>query len=92
MGHPAVALAACIGLPHPRWDERPLLVVQLREGADPCGDALIAHLAARVAKWWLPDDVVFVEAVPLAATGKINKVALREQFSGYVWAAVASRS
>ncbi|MGF1625063.1 MAG: long-chain fatty acid--CoA ligase [Alphaproteobacteria bacterium] len=92
MGHPAVALAACIGLPHPRWDERPLLVVQLREGAEPCGDALIGHLAERVARWWLPDDVVFVEAIPLAATGKINKLALRQQFSGYVWAAVASRS
>jgi acyl-CoA synthetase (AMP-forming)/AMP-acid ligase II len=85
MGHPAVALAAVIGLPHPKWEERPLLVVQLKAGADPCGEALIAHLAERVARWWLPDDVVYLDAIPLAATGKINKMALRQQFSGYVW-------
>ena len=87
MGHPEVALAAVIGLAHPRWDERPLLVVQATPGAAPDRDALIAYVAERVLRWWVPDDVVFVEAIPLAATGKVDKRALRTRFAGHVWPA-----
>jgi fatty-acyl-CoA synthase len=87
MGHPAVALAAVIGLAHPRWDERPLLVVQARPDTAPDRDDLIAFVADRVLRWWVPDDVVFVEAIPLAATGKVDKRALRTRFAGHVWPA-----
>jgi fatty-acyl-CoA synthase len=85
ISHPALAQAAAIGLPHPRWDERPLLVVVLREGAQASVAEVIDHLASRVAKWWLPDAVVFVEALPLTATGKISKKHLRLQFQDFAW-------
>jgi fatty-acyl-CoA synthase len=80
LSHPAVAMAACIGVPHPKWDERPLLVVVLRPGQAVSRDALLAHYAGRVASWQVPDDVVFVEQLPLGATGKVQKNLLRERY------------
>jgi fatty-acyl-CoA synthase len=76
--HPAVAMAAAIGVPHPKWDERPLLLVTLRPGASADPEALKAHVAARVAKWWTPDEVRIVDALPLGPTGKVLKRELRE--------------
>ena len=80
MAHPAVALAACIAVPHPKWDERPLLVVQRKPGWDVSRDALLDFYSGKVATWWKPDDVVFVDEIPLGNTGKMLKSALREQF------------
>jgi len=84
MGHPAVAMAACIAVPHPKWDERPLLVVVRKPGADVTTEALLEFYRGKVAKWQVPDDVVFVDAIPLGATGKMQKIKLREQFRDYV--------
>jgi len=84
MSHPGVAEAAVIGLPHPKWDERPLAVVVPAAGAELTRDDVLAHLASRVAKWWLPDDVVFVDELPHTATGKISKLTLRERFRDHV--------
>nr|WP_321394852.1 long-chain fatty acid--CoA ligase [Emcibacter sp.] len=83
MGHDAVALAAVIGMAHPKWEERPLLIVQLKEGGEATKAELLAFLEGKVAKWWIPDDVQFVDQVPLTATGKISKLNLRQQFEGY---------
>jgi fatty-acyl-CoA synthase len=80
MGHPAVAMAACIAAHHPKWDERPLLVVVKKPGAEVTRDDLLAFYEGKVAKWWVPDDVVFVDAIPLGATGKMQKNVLRERF------------
>ena len=84
MGHPAVAMAACIGVHHPKWDERPLLVVVRKPGAEVTAAALLKFYRDKVAKWQVPDDVVFVDAIPLGATGKMQKIKLREQFRDYV--------
>jgi fatty-acyl-CoA synthase len=83
MGHPAVAEAAVIGVAHPKWDERPLLVVVKREGQELSVAAMLDFLRPKVAKWWVPDDVVFVAALPHTATGKISKVELRKQLAEY---------
>jgi acyl-CoA synthetase (AMP-forming)/AMP-acid ligase II len=83
MAHPAVAEAAVIGVAHPKWDERPLLIVQKKPDAELDKKALIEFLASKVAKWWLPDDVQFVDTIPHTATGKILKTRLREDFKGY---------
>jgi len=83
MGHPDVAEAAVIGLPHPKWDERPLLVVVPKEGRRPTREAMLDFLAGRLSKWMLPDDVVFVAELPHTATGKLQKTRLREQFRDY---------
>jgi fatty-acyl-CoA synthase len=83
VGCPGVAEAAVIGLPHPKWDERPLLIVIRKAGAAVTKDEVLAHLKDKIAKWWLPDDVVFVDSIPHTATGKIQKTALREQFKDY---------
>jgi len=83
MAHPAVAQAACIGAKHPKWDERPLLVVMRKPGADVTRDALLQFYEGKIAKWWTPDDVVFVDAIPLGATGKVQKNKLREQFADH---------
>ena len=80
VGHPAVAEAAVIGVPHPKWDERPLLIIVRREGRTLAKDEILDYLADKVAKWWLPEDVVFVSEIPHTATGKIQKMTLREQF------------
>jgi 3-(methylthio)propionyl---CoA ligase len=83
MSHPAVAMAAVIAVRHPKWDERPLLVVVKKPGAAVERADLLAHFEGRIAKWWTPDDVVFVESIPLGATGKMLKNRLREQFKDY---------
>jgi len=83
MSHPSVAMAACIAAKHPKWDERPLLVVSRKPGAALTRDELIAFYEGKIAKWWTPDDVVFVDAIPLGATGKMQKNVLREQFKDY---------
>jgi fatty-acyl-CoA synthase len=83
VGHPAVQEAAVIGIPHSKWQERPLLVVVKKKGAETGREALLEFLAGKVAKWWLPDDVVFVDSLPHTATGKLQKMALRETFAGY---------
>ena len=80
MAHPAVAMAACIAAKHPKWDERPLLVVMKKPGAEVSRDELLAFFEGKIAKWWTPDDVVFVDAIPLGATGKMQKNKLRDQF------------
>jgi 3-(methylthio)propionyl---CoA ligase len=83
MAHPAVAQAACIGVVHPKWDERPLLVVVKKPGAEVSKEELIKFYDGKIAKWWTPDDVAFVDALPIGATGKILKNKIREQFQGY---------
>ncbi len=83
VGHPKVANAAAIGIYHPKWDERPLLVVQPAPGESPSKEEILAALEGKIAKWWTPDDVQFVDDIPLGATGKINKLAVREMFKDY---------
>jgi len=83
VGHPAVAEAAVIGVAHPRWGERPLLVVVKKPGADLTRDAMLAFYDGRTAKWSAPADVVFVDELPHTATGKLSKVTLRERFRDY---------
>jgi fatty-acyl-CoA synthase len=83
MGHPDVVEAAVIGVPHPKWDERPLLIVVPQEGHELSPDEITEYLSDKVAKWWLPDAVVFVDELPHSATGKLLKTALREQFGDY---------
>ena len=80
MAHPKVAMAACIAARHPKWDERPLLIVMKKPGTDLTREELLAFYEGRIAKWWMPDDVVFVDAIPLGATGKMLKNRLREQY------------
>ncbi len=84
VAHPAIAEAACIACAHPRWTERPLIVAVKRPDAEVTREELLAFYAGKVAKWWQPDDVVFVEALPHTATGKLLKLKLREQFRDYV--------
>jgi len=83
MAHPAVAMAACIGMPHPKWDERPIVVVSLKPGQEVTREELLAFYEGRIAKWQIPDDVVFVQAIPLGGTGKMQKMTLRQQLQGY---------
>jgi fatty-acyl-CoA synthase len=87
-GHPKSALAAVIGAAHPKWDERPLLLVKLRDGESATREDYLAFLDGKIAKWWMPDDVVFVDDIPLGATGKIDKKLLRQRFEGYVFPGV----
>jgi fatty-acyl-CoA synthase len=84
VGHPKVAEAAVIGVAHPKWDERPLLVIVLKKGESASKEDLIGFMQGKIAKWWMPDDVVFVSEIPHTATGKILKTALRKQFENYV--------
>ena len=83
MSHPSVAMAACIGMPHPKWDERPIVAVVLRPGALVTREELLQFYEGKTAKWQVPDDVVFVGAIPLGATGKMLKTRLREQLADY---------
>jgi len=83
MAHPAVAMAACISVPHPKWDERPLLVVMKKPGAEVTSAELLAFYEGKIAKWQIPDDVAFIDSIPLGATGKMQKIKLREQFKDY---------
>jgi fatty-acyl-CoA synthase len=84
MAHPAVAMAACVGMKHPKWDERPIIVVMKKPGADISRDELLGFYDGKIAKWQIPDDVVFVDAIPLGATGKMQKMTLRQQLKDYV--------
>jgi fatty-acyl-CoA synthase len=84
MGHPAVAMAACIAARHPKWDERPLLVVVKKSGAEVSRDALLQSFEGRIAKWWMPDDVIFVDSIPLGATGKMQKSVLRDAYQDHL--------
>jgi fatty-acyl-CoA synthase len=84
MGHPAVLQAACIGVAHPKWDERPLLLVVPRPGMAPTREELLGFFEGKIAKFWMPDDVVFVDGLPIGGTGKIQKNKLREQYRSYL--------
>ncbi len=83
IGHPKVALAAVIGSAHPKWDERPVLLIKLKEGESEDKQEHLDFLVGKIAKWWMPDDVVFLADIPLGATGKIDKKLLREQMKDY---------
>lgn len=83
VGHPEVAEAAVIGVAHPKWDERPLLVIVVKEGLSPSKQSLLDFLEGKIAKWWMPNDVVFVDEIPHTATGKILKTALRDRLKDY---------
>jgi fatty-acyl-CoA synthase len=83
VGAPGVANAAAIGMPHPKWDERPMLIVELKPGATVSKQDMLDFLNGKIAKWWMPDDVQFVPSIPLGATGKINKLELRKMFKDY---------
>jgi acyl-CoA synthetase (AMP-forming)/AMP-acid ligase II len=82
-GCPGVKVAAVIGVPHPKWEERPLLVIEAHDGAAVSKAAVLDYLAPRIVKWWTPDDVVFA-VVPLTATGKIDKKVLRQTWKGHL--------
>ena len=84
VGHPKVAEAAVIGIRHPKWDERPLLVVVLKKDNKAGKDEILSFMKGKVANWWMPDDVVFVDEIPHTATGKILKTALRDRFKDYI--------
>ena len=83
VAHPAVKEAAVIGVAHPKWDERPLLIVVKKPGATLTRDELLDFFKDKVAKWWLPDDVVFVDDLPHTATGKLLKTKLRDDYKDY---------
>jgi len=83
MAHPAVAMAACIGMKHPKWDERPVVVVVKKPGTEVSREELLAFFDGKTAKWQIPDDVIFIDAIPLGATGKMQKVKLRETLKDY---------
>jgi fatty-acyl-CoA synthase len=91
VSHPKVAEAAVIGVRHPKWDERPLLVVVLKAGQKASKEELLAFLDGKIAKWWMPDDVAFVAEIPHTATGKIQKTALRVQFKDYALPSAAAQ-
>jgi fatty-acyl-CoA synthase len=80
LGHPKAALTAVIGMPHPKWDERPLLLVKLKAGEEATAEEFLAFLEGKIAKWWMPDAVHFVADIPLGATGKVDKKQLRQTF------------
>lgn len=84
MAHPAVSMAACIAARHPKWDERPLLIVAKKPGAGLTSDELLTFYDGKIAKWWTPDDVIFVDSIPLGATGKMLKNQLRERFQNHL--------
>jgi fatty-acyl-CoA synthase len=83
VAHPAVAEAAAIGIVHPKWDERPILVVVKKAGAEVSREELLKFYEGKIAKWWMPEDVVFVNELPHTATGKLSKLNLRQKFQGY---------
>src|SRR5258705_9870260 len=85
VGHPAVKEAAVVGIPHPKWQERPLAAVVLKEGATATPEELREFLAKSFAKWQLPDAFVFVPEIPRTSVGKFKKTALREQFANWTW-------
>ena len=92
VGHPKVAEAAVIGVRHPKWDERPLLVIVLKKDVSATRDEILAFMQGKIARWWMPDEIVFVDEIPHTATGKIQKTALRERFKDFVLPAAAAAS
>jgi acyl-CoA synthetase (AMP-forming)/AMP-acid ligase II len=89
VGCPGIAEAAAVGVKHPKWDERPLLLVVKKPGCEVTPDQILGHLACHVARWWLPDEILFVDSLPHTATGKLLKTALREQYRDYRLASAA---
>jgi 3-(methylthio)propionyl---CoA ligase len=83
MAHPAVAMAAVVGVRHPKWEERPLLFIVRKPDSSVEGDEILVFLAERLAKWWIPDAVIFLDALPVGGTGKVQKAALREQYGNH---------
>jgi fatty-acyl-CoA synthase len=90
VGHPKAELAAVIGVPHPKWDERPLLLVKLKPGETATREEFLQFLEGKIAKWWMPDDVIFVDDIPLGATGKIDKKILRQRYGDHVLPTIAA--
>jgi fatty-acyl-CoA synthase len=90
VGHPKVAEAAVIGMHHPKWDERPLLIVQVKPGQTVTKEEILKFMEGKIAKWWMPDDVQFVEDIPHTATGKIKKTDLRTKFKDYRFPSAAA--
>ncbi len=90
VGHPDVAEAAVIGVAHPKWDERPLLIIVPKKDRKPTREELLKFMEGKIAKWWMPDDVILVDEIPHTATGKILKTALREKFGGHQLPGVAA--
>jgi fatty-acyl-CoA synthase len=89
VGAPGVAEAAAVGVPHPKWDERPLLLVVRKPGSEVTREEILAHLQTQVAKWWLPDEIKFVDSLPHTATGKLLKRQLRDEYKTYRLASLA---
>ena len=83
VGAPGVAEAAAVGVPHPKWDERPLLLVVKKPGSEVTREEILEHLTQHVAKWWLPDEIRFVDGLPHTATGKLLKRQLRDEYKSY---------
>lgn len=90
VGHPKVAEAAVIGVKHPKWDERPLLIIVLKKDQKVTKDEILAFMKGKIANWWMPDDVAFVDEIPHTATGKIQKTVLRDRFKDYVLPSAAA--
>jgi fatty-acyl-CoA synthase len=90
LGHPKAAMTAVIGVPHPKWDERPILLVKLKDGETATKEEFLEFLQGKIAKWWMPDDVVFVDEIPLGATGKIDKKLIRQRMKDYVLPGLAA--
>jgi fatty-acyl-CoA synthase len=90
VGYHKVAEAAVIGVHHPKWDERPLLVIVLKKGESATKDEILGFMQGKIAKWWMPDDVAFVDEIPHTATGKIQKTVLRERFKNYTLPTIAA--
>ena len=91
VGHPKVAEAAVIGVKHPKWDERPLLIVVLKKGESASKDDILGFIQGKTARWWMPDDVVFVDEIPHTAAGKIQKTVLRDRYRDFVFSGTAPR-
>ena len=90
VGHPKVAEAAVIGVRHPKWDERPLLVIVLKKDTSATRDEILAFMKGKIASWWMPDEIVFVDDIPHTATGKIQKTVLRERFRDFILPSAAA--
>jgi fatty-acyl-CoA synthase len=87
MSHPEIAQAAVIGVKHPKWDERPLVIAVRKPGAALTAAELLAFYQGKIAKWWMPDDVIFADELPLGTTGKILKTKLRELYGDHQFSA-----
>uniref|UniRef100_B0SYW4 3-methylmercaptopropionyl-CoA ligase n=1 Tax=Caulobacter sp. (strain K31) TaxID=366602 RepID=B0SYW4_CAUSK len=92
LGHPKAAMTAVIGVPHPKWDERPILLVKLNDGETATKEEFLEFLRGKIAKWWMPDDVIFVDEIPLGATGKVDKKLIRQRMQGYVLPGLAAEA